>query len=68
MCRIFRGGKLFPNDRTPPAISATLHDLTACTLQDCHRRADGLIAVSENTRQDVLRNVGINPSKIQVSS
>src|ERR1051326_4529829 len=62
-------------------ITATIHDLTCWLLPELHtaanvradqafaehtlQRADGLIAVSENTRQDAIRLLGIGPEKIQ---
>jgi glycosyltransferase involved in cell wall biosynthesis len=61
-------------------LTATLHDLTSWLMPDrntkasCQAdyqfadrvlsRADGLIAVSENTRQDAIRLLGIAPEKI----
>ena len=62
-------------------LTATIHDLTCWLTPEFHtpanvqadlafaesvwRRADGLIAVSENTRQDAIRVLGIAPEKIQ---
>lgn len=62
-------------------LTATLHDLTCWLMPELHttanvradrsfaesilRRADGLIAVSENTRQDAIRMLGIAPEKIE---
>src|SRR6202521_4273971 len=61
-------------------LTATLHDLTCWLTPELHsaanvrvdhafaghvlRRAAGLIAVSENTRQDAIRILGIAPGKI----
>jgi glycosyltransferase involved in cell wall biosynthesis len=61
-------------------LTATLHDLTCWVMPDVHsaaniradqtfaeqllRHAAGLIAVSENTRQDAIRILGIAPAKI----
>lgn len=61
-------------------LTATLHDLTSWLMPDRNKqasceadfqfadrilsRADGLIAVSENTRQDAVRLLGIAPEKI----
>jgi glycosyltransferase involved in cell wall biosynthesis len=61
-------------------LTATIHDLTAFLMPELHttgnvradrvfaerilRRADGLIAVSENTRQDAIRVLGIAPERI----
>jgi glycosyltransferase involved in cell wall biosynthesis len=62
-------------------LTATIHDLTCWLIPELHteanvradrtfaeqilRRADGLIAVSENTRQDAIRMLGIAPEKIE---
>jgi glycosyltransferase involved in cell wall biosynthesis len=62
-------------------LTATLHDLTCWLMPEFHtkanisadqffahnilRRADGLIAVSENTRQDAIRLLGIAPDRIE---
>lgn len=62
-------------------LTATIHDLTCWLMPELHtaanvradktfadailRRADGLIAVSENTRQDAIRMLGIAPEKIE---
>jgi len=61
-------------------ITATIHDLTTWLMPELHtsanvradrffaehtlKRADALIAVSENTRQDAIRILGIDPEKI----
>ena len=63
-------------------VTATLHDLTCFLMPEFHtaanvkaekyfadrilRRADGVIAVSENTRQDAIRCLGLNPDRIEV--
>jgi glycosyltransferase involved in cell wall biosynthesis len=62
-------------------LTATVHDLTCWLMPELHteanvradrtfaekilRRADGLIAVSENTRQDAIKLLGIAPEKIE---
>src|SRR5712691_9514890 len=62
-------------------LTATLHDLTCWLMPHFHternlradrnfadrilRRADGLIAVSENTRQDAIRLLHLPPEKIE---
>jgi alpha-1,3-rhamnosyl/mannosyltransferase len=62
-------------------LTATIHDLTCWLMPELHtqanvradrtfaekilRRADGLIAVSENTRQDAMKLLGIAPEKIE---
>jgi glycosyltransferase involved in cell wall biosynthesis len=61
-------------------LTATLHDLTSMLMPELHtkgniradrsffdrivKRADGLIAVSENTRLDAIKLLGIAPEKI----
>jgi glycosyltransferase involved in cell wall biosynthesis len=61
-------------------LTATVHDLTAFLMPELHtpgnvradgifaerilKRADGLIAVSENTRQDAIRVLKIAPDRI----
>jgi glycosyltransferase involved in cell wall biosynthesis len=63
-------------------LTATLHDMTCWLMPELHteanvradssfsrnilRRASGLIAVSENTRQDAIRVLGISPERIEV--
>lgn len=62
-------------------LTATIHDLTCWLMPQLHtqanvqadrtfaenilRKAHGLIAVSENTRQDAIRMLGIAPEKIE---
>ncbi len=63
-------------------LTATIHDLTCWIMPEAHspenvaadqhfadrilRRADGLIAVSETTRDDAVRILGLAPEKIRV--
>jgi len=63
-------------------LTATLHDMTCWLMPDFHqadnvaaekrfaeriwKRAAGLIAVSENTRQDAIRLLDLNPDRIRV--
>ena len=65
-----------------PRLTATIHDMTAWLLPEAHtsgnraadnhfaervlKRADGLIAVSESTRNDAVRILGLDPRKIHV--
>jgi len=65
-----------------PKVTATLHDFTCWLMPELHtagnikadrdfgeqvlKRAHGLIAVSENTRQDAVRVLGIDPARIEV--
>lgn len=71
---------LYPPRRA--RLTATLHDLTCWLLPEFHqpanvaaerrfaervwKRADGLLAVSENTRQDAVRILGLDPRRIEV--
>ena len=71
---------LYPPRRAK--LTATIHDLTCWLLPDAHlpanvafeqryaemiwKRADGLIAVSESSRNDAVRLLGIPQEKIQV--
>jgi glycosyltransferase involved in cell wall biosynthesis len=62
-------------------LTATIHDVTAWTMPELHpsanrraetyfaelaRRADGLIAVSQCTKDDAVRVLGVAPEKITV--
>jgi alpha-1,3-rhamnosyl/mannosyltransferase len=62
-------------------LTATLHDLTALAMPQLHtagnvkadtnfvdnivRRAAGIIAVSENTRQDAIKHLNLSPDRIE---
>ena len=62
------------------ALTATLHDMTCWVMPEFHtldnvradksfaertlKRADGLIAVSENTRRDAIEMLGLSPDKV----
>jgi glycosyltransferase involved in cell wall biosynthesis len=80
-CDVFHSCKLLhPPPRAK--ITATIHDLTCWVLPEAHfpkniaadkrfagqilRRADGIIAVSESTRQDAIRILKLAPNKIRV--
>jgi glycosyltransferase involved in cell wall biosynthesis len=80
-CGIFHATKLlYPPRRL--RLSATLHDMTCWMLPEFHRatnvaaekrfaelvwkKAAGLIAVSENTRQDALRILRLEPDAVRV--
>jgi glycosyltransferase involved in cell wall biosynthesis len=81
-CDIFHAASLLRNLPRRHRLTATVHDLTPWILPECHmaatvaaeeafaervlKRADGLIADSENTRQDAIRMLGIVPEKIRV--
>jgi glycosyltransferase involved in cell wall biosynthesis len=78
---IFHAGNLVRRAPTRSRLTATIHDLTAWIMPQHHtqaiaqgdqlfaervlKRADGLIAVSENTRQDAIRILGIAPERIR---
>jgi len=63
-------------------LTATLHDLTPWIVPECHtpemiaadklfgekvlRKADGIIAVSESTKRDAVRILGIDADRIRV--
>jgi glycosyltransferase involved in cell wall biosynthesis len=65
---------------TGVALTATLHDMTCWVMPEFHtpdnvradksfaertlKRADGLIAVSENTRRDAIEMLGLAPEKV----
>jgi alpha-1,3-rhamnosyl/mannosyltransferase len=78
---VFHAGNLVRQTPRKPRLTATIHDLTAWIMPEVHRRstlraddsfeerilkrADGLIAVSENTRQDAIRLLGVRPERIR---
>ena len=76
---IFHVSSLMRKPPRRPLLTATVHDLTAWIMPELHltanreadrhladnlRRAHGIIAVSEATRQDAIRLLGIAPEKI----
>jgi glycosyltransferase involved in cell wall biosynthesis len=78
---IFHATNLLRRSPRRAKLTATIHDLTCWLMPEVHtpgnvkadrefadailRRADGLIAVSENTRQDAIRVLGIAPDRIR---
>jgi glycosyltransferase involved in cell wall biosynthesis len=80
-CDAFHATKLL-NPPRRAALTATLHDTTAWVTPQFHtagnvagdkllaeriwKRADGLIAVSECTRNDAVRLLGLDPGRIEV--
>jgi alpha-1,3-rhamnosyl/mannosyltransferase len=70
------------NVPTNTRFSATLYDMTCWLIPETHlpanlratteftetvaRRADGLIAISQNTRNDAVKLLGLRPEKIRV--
>ena len=76
---IFHASSLVRHPPRRPLLTATIHDLTSLTMPELHpaanrvadrhladnlRRAQRIIAVSEATRQDAIRLLGIVPEKI----
>jgi len=76
---VFHSSVLVRHPPSRLRLTATVHDLTGFLMPQLHsranlaaeanfarlaRRADGLIAVSESTRQDAIRTLGIAPEKI----
>jgi glycosyltransferase involved in cell wall biosynthesis len=77
---IFHASNLSHHGPRRARLTATVHDLTTFLMPELHtsaniradrtfseqilRRADGLIAVSENTRQDAIRVLGIAPERV----
>jgi alpha-1,3-rhamnosyl/mannosyltransferase len=78
---IFHATNLLRRAPRRAKLTATIHDLTCWLMPEVHTpgnvkadrefadnilsRADGLIAVSENTRQDAIRLLGIAPDRIR---
>jgi len=78
---IFHAGNLVRQTPGKARLTATIHDLTSWIMPEVHtqstlradrtfedrilKRAHGLIAVSENTRQDAIRLLGIEPLRIR---
>src|SRR5580704_17234980 len=78
---IFHATNLLRRAPRRARLTATIHDLTCWLMPGVHTpgnvkadfqfaerilwHADGLIAVSENTRQDAIRLLGIAPERIQ---
>lgn len=78
---IFHASTLIAHPPRRPRLTATIHDMTAWLMPGLHspanrraertfaellRRADRLIAVSESTRGDAVRVLGLRPEKITV--
>ena len=78
---IFHASSLVRHPPRRPRLTTTLHDLTSWIMPELHpaanRRADGhlaehlrrahrIIAVSESTRNDAIRLLGVPPEKIVV--
>jgi glycosyltransferase involved in cell wall biosynthesis len=81
-CDIFHASNLLRSIPRRPRLTSTVHDVTSWIVPECHtpdnvaadkafaervlKRADGLIAVSENTKRDTIRVLEIAPEKIRV--
>lgn len=79
-CDIFHASNQVHHAPPGVRLTATIHDLTCWLMPEMHtpanvaadrrfaerilKRADGLIAVSEHTRKDAIRLLGIAPEKI----
>lgn len=78
---IFHASVLMRRPPSRPRLTATIHDLTCFLMPELHpaanlraersfaevmRRADGLIAVSQATKDDAVRVLGLPPERITV--
>lgn len=79
---VFHASNMVRNPPGKAKLTATIHDLTSRLMPELHtpaniqadegfaervlKRANGLIAVSENTRQDAVRLLGLDAARIQV--
>ncbi|HSP68625.1 MAG TPA: glycosyltransferase family 1 protein [Bryobacteraceae bacterium] len=79
--RVFHASNLVRCAPGRARLTATVHDLTSWIMPEVHteataradrsfaqrilKRADALIAVSENTRQDAIRVLGLEPERIR---
>jgi glycosyltransferase involved in cell wall biosynthesis len=76
---IFHASTLVRHSPRKTKLTATVYDMTSWIVPELHpaanlradrsflnliRRADGLISISECSRQDAIRNAGIRPEKI----
>jgi glycosyltransferase involved in cell wall biosynthesis len=78
---VFHASNLVRQAPSRTRLTATIHDLTSWIMPEVHtpataradrnfaerilKRAHGLIAVSENTRRDAIRILGIQPERIR---
>jgi alpha-1,3-rhamnosyl/mannosyltransferase len=81
-CDVFHISNQLRQPPQRPKLTTTLHDLTTWIVPECHKaamvsadrifaervlkRSAGIIAISESTRQDAIRMVGLAPEKIRV--
>ncbi|HEV8038395.1 MAG TPA: glycosyltransferase family 1 protein [Bryobacteraceae bacterium] len=77
---VFHASNMVRNPPGKAMLTATIHDLTSRLMPELHtaaniqadqgfaekvlKRAAGVIAVSENTRQDAVRLLGLDPGKV----
>ncbi|HLK19841.1 MAG TPA: glycosyltransferase family 1 protein [Bryobacteraceae bacterium] len=77
---VFHASNMVRNPPRKAKVTATIHDLTTKLMPELHtpaniqadqgfadkvlKRAHGVIAVSENTRQDAIRLLGLDPAKV----
>ncbi len=80
-CDVFHASNQVRRAPRRVKLTATIYDLTCRLMPQFHtaanvraeasfaaeivRRADGLIAISENTRQDAIRLLGVDPERIE---
>jgi alpha-1,3-rhamnosyl/mannosyltransferase len=80
-CDVFHSTNLVRRPPRGPRLTSTIHDMTSWLMPELHssatrradraaadllRRAHSLIAVSESTRRDAVRILGIPPESIRV--
>ena len=79
---VFHASQQMWNPPRLTRVTATLYDMTCWLVPETHsarnvqgarlfaervmRRADGLVAISESTRQDAVRILGLDPARIEV--
>src|ERR1700676_4328090 len=79
---VFHVSNQYRNAPKKLKLTATIYDLTCRLMPEVHtaaniladqslaknifERADGLIAISENTRTDAIRLLGLNPDRVHV--
>ena len=77
---VFHASNMVRNPPRKAMLTATIHDLTTHLMPELHtpaniqadegfaekvlKRAAGIIAVSENTRQDAIRLLGLDPERV----
>jgi alpha-1,3-rhamnosyl/mannosyltransferase len=81
-CDVFHASQHLVNPPRKPKLTATIFDMTCWLMPEMHtarnvtatrryaerilRRADGLIAISESTRDDAVRILGLREDAVQV--